>query len=207
MLWVKVFATKPWNDTFDIGNLFVSKVVSHLAHEFFVSVHDRIFFVTMAPPAKRQKHLKEASFAAATDRKAKEQTERRKQAVVVKWEGISGNLAAKKETLTNRSGKARTFEENKMLLLALRVFLDFHLKMVNLGVQDAIIWTTVENEVASLFGARRGCVAELRQQFLVSGKVVVRERLAVIAPEPAADKTPAMSCRANLSPHHLLSLC
>jgi hypothetical protein len=55
----------------------------------------------MAPPTKRQKHLKEASFAVATDRKADKQTERRKQAVVVKWEGISGNLAAKKETLTN----------------------------------------------------------------------------------------------------------
>jgi hypothetical protein len=52
------------------------------------------------------------------------------------------------------------FEENKILLLALRVFLDFHLKMhlkmVNLGVQDTINWTTGENEVASSFGARRG---------------------------------------------------
>jgi hypothetical protein len=40
---VKVFATKLWNDTFNIGNLFVSKVVSHLAHEFFVSVSRQDF--------------------------------------------------------------------------------------------------------------------------------------------------------------------
>jgi hypothetical protein len=50
-------------------------------------------------------------------------------------------------------------------------------------------------------------VTELRQQFLVSGKVVVRERLVVIAPEPAADEMPVMNYRAKLSPHHLLSLC
>jgi hypothetical protein len=43
MLQVKVFATKLWNDTFNIGNLFVSKVVSHLAHEFFVSVSRQDF--------------------------------------------------------------------------------------------------------------------------------------------------------------------
>jgi hypothetical protein len=56
------------------------------------------FVMTMAPPAKRQKHLKENSFAAATDGKVEKQTEHRKQAVVVKWEGISDNLAVKKET-------------------------------------------------------------------------------------------------------------
>jgi hypothetical protein len=94
-----------------------------------------------------------------------------------------------------------------MLLLALRVFLEFHLKMVNLGVKDTINWTTVENEVASSFGARRGHVAELRQQFLVSGEVLVRERSVVVAPEPAADEIPVMNYRAKLLPHHLLSLC
>jgi hypothetical protein len=80
--------------------------------------------------------------------------------------------------------------------------------MVNLGVQDAVNWTTVEKEAASSFGATRAHVVELRQ-FLVSGEVIVRERLVVVAAEPAAapDERPAMNNGAKLSPHHLPSLC
>jgi hypothetical protein len=124
---------------------------------------------------------KEASLAAAADQKLVKQVQRRRETVVLKWDAVFRNLRAKKDSLTNRNGKTRTFEENKMVLLALRRYVELHLKMVKLGVQDNINWTTIEKEVAFSFGIKQEHVNDLREEFLITGQVIVREKHAVEA--------------------------
>jgi hypothetical protein len=97
----------------------------------------------MAPPTKRKKHLKQNSLAVAADIKLVKQAERRRETLVTKWKRIFENFTSKKDSLTNPSGKARSFEENKMILLALRGSVKLHLKMIELGVQDSINWTAI----------------------------------------------------------------
>jgi hypothetical protein len=110
----------------------------------------------MPPQGKQKKSSTEASpLAAAADRKLVKQVQRRREAVVLKWDAVLRNLTAKNDSLTNRNGKTLTFEENKMVLLALRGYAELHFKMVKLGVQDNINWTTIEKEVAFSFGIKQ----------------------------------------------------
>jgi hypothetical protein len=125
-----------------------------------------------------------------------------------KWEGISENFTAKKDSLMNQNGEAGTFEESKMILLALRGSVDVHLNMVKLRAPDTINWTAVENKAASAFGVRQEHVSQLQQQFLTTGEATVWERRVAALDGEAADATPAVGDnKAKLLPHHLLSRC
>ena len=170
----------------------------------------------MPRPSKRKKISKLANVAAAVDRKADLQEARRKKASVEKWETIYDNFSEQKDSLANPKGKQRTFEENKMLLLALRGALDAHLNRMKLGVQESLTWTTIEKEVATTFQVGPAYVKNLRREFLATGQVRVWERRGVaepdheeeeiIAPPPVAignNHNP----RSKLLPHHLLALC
>jgi hypothetical protein len=97
-----------------------------------------------------------------------------------------------------------------MVLLALRGYVELHLKMVKLGVQDTINWTTIEKEVSFSFGIKQEHVNDLREEFLISGQVIVREKHAVEAEArdvEAVQEIPVMRNRSKLLPHHPLSLC
>jgi hypothetical protein len=73
---------------------------------------------------------------------------------------------------------ARTVEENKMVLLALRGSVGAHLNMVKLRARDTINWTAIEIEVASTFGVKQEHVNQLRRQLLTTDEVMVWERRA-----------------------------
>jgi hypothetical protein len=108
----------------------------------------------------------------------------------------------------NQNGEAGTFEESKMILLALRGSVDVHLNMVKLRAPDTINWTAVENKAASAFGVRQEHVSQLQQQFLTTGEATVWERRVAALDGEAADATPAVGDnKAKLLPHHLLSRC
>jgi hypothetical protein len=141
----------------------------------------------MPPASKRKKASKTASGALAAVRRDAKQKECRKQALVRKWEDIAENFEAKKDTLTSPKGKARTFEENSMLLLALRGSLNRHLNMVKLGEQETLNWTAIEKDVASTFQVGHRYVNSLRAEFLTSGNVNVWERT-VDAPVDAQEE-------------------
>jgi transposase len=173
-----------------------------------ISVSQQDLFLTMAPPTKRKKASKVANLTLATDRKLAKQAECRKETLVLKWEDIFDSLTAQKDTLTNRNGKARTFEENKMIILALIGYLELHLEMVKLGVQDHISWTTIEKKVAHSFSMKYEHVKELRQEFLVTGQVIVWKRKDVVTENVLDELVPIPPRnRSKLLPHHLLSLC
>jgi hypothetical protein len=99
-----------------------------------------------------------------------------------------------------------------VIFLALRGYVELHLKMVKLGVQDNINWTTIEKEVAFSFGIKQEHVNDLREEeFLITGQVIVREKHAVEADVrdvvEAVQEIPVMRNRSKLMPNHLLSLC
>ena len=70
-------------------------------------------------------------------------------------------------------------------------------EMVKLGMQDTINWKAIEKEVASTFEVKQDHVTELRQQFLIAGKVIVRKRVAAEVMEEAMEEAAAM-CRSKL---------
>ena len=93
-----------------------------------------------------------------------------------------------------------------MVILALRGCVELHLKMVKLGVQDTINWKAIENEVASMFGVKQDHVFELRQKCIITGEVIVRERVAAEVTEEAVEEV-AVTNRSKIWPHNLLALC
>ena len=173
----------------------------------------------MAPPTKRRKHLLQNSRALSASGRLEKQVLKRKEASVEKWEIISENFSAHKESLANPKGKHRTFEENKMLLLALRGVLDANLSRLKLGEQENFNWTSIEREVAKTFQVGLEYVNNLRREFLATGEVAVWERRGVldapdhaeeeelIAPPPVAIPRNNHNPRSKLLPHHLLALC
>jgi hypothetical protein len=132
--------------------------------------------------------------------------ERRRDNLVLKWEGIFEDFTSKKDSLTNEKGMAWMHVENKMILLALRGAVDAHLNMVKLRVWDSINWTAVESKLASACGVKQERVNKLRQQFLETGEVVVWERRVAELEEEAAHGAP-VNCGSKLLPHHMLSAC
>jgi hypothetical protein len=141
--------------------------------------------------SKRKKaSTKETCLAAAAGRHQDKRNDRRGEAMVLKWEGISQNFIAKKDSLANRNGMARTVEENKMIVLALRGSVGAHLNMVKLRARDAIHWTAIEKEVlvAATVQVGQNYVKSLRQEFLTTGEVMVWERRAAAPDGEAADE-------------------
>jgi hypothetical protein len=70
--------------------------------------------------------------------------------------GANGSGNERNPESPNR--KTQTFEENKMVILALQGCAKSHLKMANLGMQDVVNWRAVEKEAASVFGVGQKCV-------------------------------------------------
>jgi hypothetical protein len=154
---------------FNIDLLLILEVASRVANEIFASALSRLPFAWPCRHQTNERSNQSSSLAFAADRKLVMQAERRaadqKEVLLKKWESAFENLTAKKDTPMNPNGKARTFEENKMVLLALRGCVRWHLKMVNLGMQDTVNWRAIDLEMASAFGVKQQRVMELRQQF------------------------------------------
>ena len=77
--------------------------------------------------------------------------------------------------LKNPQGRSRTVEENKIVLLSLKMMLAYNIELVksgSLSVHD-INWTTIENTVASQLHISNKYVSELRRSLFQDGDVLV----------------------------------
>ena len=79
------------------------------------------------------------------------------------------------QEIKNPNGRSRTYEENKLLIFALRAYLRQKVESMNEGdlQPSSITWRSIEEAVARDFCVRREHLTELRRTFLEEGDVVV----------------------------------
>ena len=118
-----------------------------------------------------------------------------------RWEGFHEDLELYSDGVINSSGNSRSFEECKMIVLALKSALSTALAYWE---HTDITWTALEKRVAEDFHWKRLHITEIRKQFLESeGTEVV-----VVEPEDGAASgkgktSPANHNNQKLYPEHL----
>ena len=116
----------------------------------------------MARASRRHQHCKKASVLAGKQH-ARAKTKRQQWGEVVKkWQVNS-------KSLFNSRGRARSYEENSLILLAIKAHLERDIETNVLTVN----WTSIESKVASELKVRREHVTELRKVFEQEQKVMV----------------------------------
>lgn len=76
--------------------------------------------------------------------------------------------------IKNPPGRSRTFNENKLLLLALRAALRRQVQALEANKSEMTMsWTAIEEEVSTDFGVNRNHLTSLRKEFLDDGDVLV----------------------------------
>ena len=91
------------------------------------------------------------------------------------WKETALEFGALSLGIVNPSGQSRTFEENKLVLLALNMLMKMMMRQVEEGHMSihSLSWTMLEEEVASSMHMKREHITELRKQFLEDGHVLV----------------------------------
>ena len=76
--------------------------------------------------------------------------------------------------LKNPQGRSRTVEENKIVLLSLKMMLSFNIELVKSGSMSShdINWTIIENLVAKQLGLSNKYISELRRALFEDGDVL-----------------------------------
>lgn len=122
-------------------------------------------------PSSRQTMKATAAAAAAKRRKSQSRdAERmRKKRREDKWRDDLNTFESLTSSFYSKKGKSRTFEENKMIILAMKASLKRRLKSGN----ELISWHCIENEVSKDFGFDRNAVYDLRKRFFEDGDVYV----------------------------------
>jgi hypothetical protein len=89
------------------------------------------------------------------------------------WHGIYDDF--NDGSLANSKGRSRTFEENRIVLLSLKMLLLERLELVEEGKRKIyeITWTSIEDRVSQQLGVTREHVTALRKQFLDDGDVLI----------------------------------
>ena len=113
-------------------------------------------------------------------RKAKEQKCRSKNAKKMqlerksnRWRRLLEEFNGLADTLKNPQGHSRTFEENKMILLALRAALNRRISLLNVDQETTINWRSIEDEVGRDFHVSNKYVHDLRTGLFEDGDVWV----------------------------------
>jgi hypothetical protein len=76
--------------------------------------------------------------------------------------------------ITNRKGRTRTVEENKVIILAMKMALSTYIDMVNTNNMTIRqrTWTLIEKKVSTCIGIRSVHVTSLRQKIFEDGDVL-----------------------------------
>ena len=107
--------------------------------------------------------------AARKGKKAKSKAKKEKERKLLRkgkgWRRLLEEFDSLSTSLKNPKGESRSFEENKMLILALRAGLRRRVRELNLDPEATINWTSIENEVARYFLVGNKLVHDLRTGF------------------------------------------
>ena len=126
---------------------------------FFARV---IIISTMVRPNKRKRQLKQLS---RNSRAVQMRIRRAKE----RWEARLEDFEGYCEWVKNPNGKRRTFEENKMICLALKAGLRRRVRDFERGLDPrSISWTSIDQEIAADFGFNLADVVAIRKQFIES---------------------------------------
>jgi hypothetical protein len=95
-------------------------------------------------------------------------TKRRKERVAKYWREVLESIGVASETVKSPNGKSRTFEENKIFVLAIRATLRRQCEAVIEGRMDPwkMSWTSIEKEVAKDFHVGHSYVTKIRCIFI-----------------------------------------
>jgi hypothetical protein len=76
--------------------------------------------------------------------------------------------------ITNQKGRARTVEENKVIILTTKMALSIYIDMVNNNNMTIhqLTWTLIDKKVSTCIGIRSEHVTALRQQIFEDGDVL-----------------------------------
>ena len=118
------------------------------------------------PPKKRKIQSKTAAVKSVTAAKRKsrsqEAVKKQKQRAKRHWHDVLESFTLMTSSLENRKGRVRSYEENRMLLLAINASLR---RAVEANNNQQISWRSIEEEVAKDFRTRLNYVIELRKYF------------------------------------------
>jgi hypothetical protein len=116
----------------------------------------------MPKPKKRRRHSRRAHAS-----------KKRKKRLANSWRNQLEVFSDFCQEIKNPNGRSRTYEENKLLILALRAYLRQKVKSMNEGDlhPSSITWRSIEEAVAGDFFVRREHLTELRRIFLDEGDV------------------------------------
>jgi len=135
------------------------------------------YFFTMGRNNKRSKHLEAAAAArkklrndiitAAAKMMEKEKQRKKKERIRRRsWRQTLADFTTLCEGVKNSKGKCRTFEENRLLLFALKAALRRQLDSVVSAM--SINWTAIETEIAVDFHVQKDFLRDLRKEFFNS---------------------------------------
>ena len=84
-------------------------------------------------------------------------------------------LFANREGLTNEKGRSRTFEENRVCLLAMITTMQLWLHMVKDGSMDVLDWSWTHFDIcfSRAIKMKQQHISTLRRQFTQTGEVLV----------------------------------
>ena len=123
------------------------------------------------------KQRKQVMMAARNGEEAKSKAKKEKERKLIRkgkgWRRLLEEFNSLSSSLKNPNGESRSFEENKMLILALRAGLNRRVRELNLDPEATINWTSIENEVARDFFVGNKLVHDLRTDFFEDGDVWV----------------------------------
>ena len=88
------------------------------------------------------------------------------------WNNVLDEFNSIAGSIKNRRGRARGYEENRMVVLAINTSMRGAIT-ANRNNNEQISWRKIEEEVAHDFHLRLNYLIELRKYFLDSGVVVV----------------------------------
>jgi hypothetical protein len=121
----------------------------------------------MAPPNKRQRYLKAH---AAAQQAGIEKGEK----ALKLWEKRLKVIHGLTDGFSNQKGRTMTFEENKLLVLAIRYALETYLQKAEWGYNILDLnWTIIDLEVAKAFKVEERHIIALRKEFFGSGDILV----------------------------------
>ena len=119
------------------------------------------------PPKKSNVHLNTARVEGGELYKrrcqSKAAVKKQKQRQQQRWIDVRDTLTSLIPTIKGSKGKVRTFEENKMIVLAIQASLKRLLKAYEKDNNLHIGWTMIEDEVSRDFHFSRKYVSEIRK--------------------------------------------
>jgi hypothetical protein len=117
----------------------------------------------MARPVKRSRHLVGARDVIEKKLKA-----------LRSWQERSKVLDCLSDSIYNSKETVRTFEENKLLVLGIRIWLNNYLRLVEYGFDIRVVtWTLIDSEVAKGHKVKREHITDLRKTFFGTGDILI----------------------------------